>query len=368
MKLWTKQGLQKKMANFKLVLLLALLIFLANFECKLRFRKTKGKSRGKNKNRNFGSRTHKAEGRQLVDQINRYRKSRGKPTIPYSPTMARVAHTHALDQISGCLGGPRVLRPGQCQLHNWYTQHRCTFSSSNPGCMTRKPEQLFGTKVAGYEISGHTDGPVNYLNGWIRSKWHHPVMINSGKWSGTTWSGIGCAIVSSRGKYFANCWFSLATPTATSTSFGGNQKPTATFASFGRNQPKNSFGSLGRLKPKTGGFSLASLKPKTASGKSFSSSRPFLSSISYKPSRSSDFFASRSKPSMSRGSNTLFSSYRPSKSLKKTFGGSSFPRTASTSKYNFRAFNSDKPSSNVFTSTYKPAQTASRTLNLRGFA
>ncbi len=148
------------------------------------------------------------EERKLYDIIMDYRKQRGLPTIPVSPSLTIVAQTHVKDLVENAPNN------GKCNMHSWsakgkWTPVCYTSDHANAKGMWSKPRELTSYKGEGYEISHWTSGQANAgqaLRGWQGSSGHNEVMVNEGIWKNMNWQAIGIGIY--RG--FAVAWFGVA--------------------------------------------------------------------------------------------------------------------------------------------------------------
>lgn len=150
------------------------------------------------------------EEQKLYDLIMKYRKEKGLPPIPRSPSLTFVAQTHAKDLA--------LNRPdqGKCNAHSWSDQGNwipvCyTSDHKQAEKMWSKPSELTDYKGKGYEIVTMVYGrptPV-YMNApmalksWKGSSSHNAVLINSGIWKSSNWQAIGIGIY----KGYACVWF-----------------------------------------------------------------------------------------------------------------------------------------------------------------
>ena len=149
-----------------------------------------------------------AEERKLYDIIMDYRKQKGLPSIPVSPSLTIVAQTHVKDLVEN---KPNT---GNCNMHSWsakgkWTPVCYTDDHANASGMWSKPRELTSYKGEGYEISHWTSGLANAaqaLRGWQGSSGHNQVMVNEGIWKNMNWQAIGIGIYGG----FAVAWFGVA--------------------------------------------------------------------------------------------------------------------------------------------------------------
>ncbi|MFC1770120.1 CAP domain-containing protein [Nitrospirota bacterium] len=138
--------------------------------------------------------------------INKYRKGKGLPNIPLSPSLICVAQTHARDLMKN---NPVK---GKCNLHSWSGKgswSACCYTDDHAAaqCMWDKPRELSSYDGNGYEIAHATYGAnataASGLKSWKSSKGHNAVMINEGIWEQVEWHSIGVGIY----KNYAVVWF-----------------------------------------------------------------------------------------------------------------------------------------------------------------
>lgn len=145
------------------------------------------------------------EEKELYTLLMKYRKEKGLPSIPVSPSLTYVAQTHADDLQSFYTGS------GKCNLHSWSSHGKwtsCCYTDDhkNAPCMWDKPRELTSYKGDGYEIAyWNSQGiiPEKALQGWKKSKGHHAMIVNQGMWSDSRWRAIGIGIKGN----FAVVWF-----------------------------------------------------------------------------------------------------------------------------------------------------------------
>ena len=138
---------------------------------------------------------------ELENLINEERNSQGLPSLTCDQGMRYVAYQHAINQVDN-----NFQAGGGCNLHSWAGDRQCCFTSdfSNSECMWRKPNEIYGDKRRGYEISAGGSGSMTAQQAiaqWKGSSGHNAVMMTQGGWSKLT--HFGCFW---RGG-FAHCWF-----------------------------------------------------------------------------------------------------------------------------------------------------------------
>ncbi|MFN8864160.1 MAG: CAP domain-containing protein [Flavobacteriales bacterium] len=147
---------------------------------------------------------------ELYAQLMEYRKKKGLPAIPLSPSLTTVAQMHARDLADN---DPV---DGKCNLHSWSNKGKwvpCCYTDNHEEaeCMWNKPRELTAYPGYGYEIawsSGYagTDTKVDaeeILEDWKSSDGHHAVIINADVWRKLHWNAIGIGIY----KGYAVVWF-----------------------------------------------------------------------------------------------------------------------------------------------------------------
>jgi len=142
---------------------------------------------------------------QLYTLVMEYRKSKGLPDIPVSPSLSFVAQTHVRDLEKHNFSG-------RCNMHSWSSDGKwssCCYTSDHTRakCMWDKPRELTAYTGHGFEIStavyGASMTPAQALRSWQSSAPHNAVMINHGIWKSHPWKAIGIGMY---GKY-AVIWF-----------------------------------------------------------------------------------------------------------------------------------------------------------------
>jgi hypothetical protein len=140
----------------------------------------------------------------LIDLLNAYRASKGKPAIPASPSLCAVSDAHVRDlQINHPNGG-------SCLLHSWSNKgpwSSCcyTWDHSEAQCMWDKPREITAYPGNGYEIAvgGVPFSPLLALESWKSSSGHNDVMLSKGPWSSLTWRSVGAGFYGN----YAVMWF-----------------------------------------------------------------------------------------------------------------------------------------------------------------
>ncbi|NTW69379.1 MAG: CAP domain-containing protein [Chlorobiaceae bacterium] len=141
---------------------------------------------------------------QLYRLIMDYRRSEGKPAIPVSPNLSRVARLHVRDLEAHPPSG-------SCNLHSWseYGPWKpvCYSGGESVQRMWSKPRELTSYSGNGYEVAAYTSSgrmfPDHALSLWEGSSAHDAVITNSGKWDRLQWNAVGVAISGS----YAVVWF-----------------------------------------------------------------------------------------------------------------------------------------------------------------
>jgi hypothetical protein len=142
--------------------------------------------------------------KELYDLIMSYRKSKGLPSIPISPSLHKVAQIHSNDLQEN------YVEDRLCNLHSWSNKGNwkpvCyTQSHEQAELMWSKPSELTEYDFPGYEIAFfHSDkaSPGEALSSWKSSKGHHDLIINKGIWT-QPWKAIGIGI----SQNYALVWF-----------------------------------------------------------------------------------------------------------------------------------------------------------------
>merc|ERR1719450_255778 len=140
----------------------------------------------------------------LESKINQARTQGGLPALGCDQGMRNVANSHVKDNQQARQQGLKL--DSKCNLHSWQVSNACCYTSNhkNPNCMWKKPEQLYGDKRPGYEISAagsgiFTDDKIMDL--WRKSPGHNGVIMGQGGWNKL--KKVGCSHDSSN----AHCWF-----------------------------------------------------------------------------------------------------------------------------------------------------------------
>lgn len=151
-----------------------------------------------------------SEEQKLYDLMMAYRKKKGLPEIPVSPSLTIVAQTHVRDL---CENRPDQ---GDCNSHSWSDKGQwspCCYTPDHAQaeCMWNKPRELTSYQGYGFEIACGSSDPLyasfvmtaEYaLESWKGSPGHNAVIINANSWD-EPWQAIGIGIY----KGFAVAWF-----------------------------------------------------------------------------------------------------------------------------------------------------------------
>lgn len=157
---------------------------------------------------------HEAE---LAALVNEYRAENGRPKIPVSKALTRVAQWHNADTAHA----NDVLRTWgkdpRCNLHSWYgvpgsSYEKCCYTADHAkaACMWDKPYELSG---GAYPGAGFENAAVGYaspkaaLAGWKSSDGHDRVILNKGMWKSYTWKAMGVGVDPVHKSYYL--WFGL---------------------------------------------------------------------------------------------------------------------------------------------------------------
>jgi len=140
----------------------------------------------------------------LYRLLMEYRRSKGLPPIPLSPSLSFVARAHVRD----LQGHPPS---GKCNGHSWsadgpWTPCCYTDDQARAQCMWDKPKELTRYPGNGYEISAWYSAqqdPETALSSWKASPLHNAVIVNSGVWARIRWKAVGVGIYGS----YAVVWF-----------------------------------------------------------------------------------------------------------------------------------------------------------------
>lgn len=144
------------------------------------------------------------EEQRLYELVMEYRASKNLPSIPISPALTFVAHTHVRDLTAH----PPT---GECNLHSWseygdWTPCCYTADHAEAENMWNKPRELTSYIGNGYEIAfWHSEKatPEAALEGWKSSAGHNRVIVNLNIWKNITWRAIGIGIYGN----YAVIWF-----------------------------------------------------------------------------------------------------------------------------------------------------------------
>jgi len=148
-----------------------------------------------------------SEERQLFNQINEYRQSKGLKAIPLSPSLTFVAKAHANDLF---INEPTNAR---CNMHSWSSKGKwksCCYTSDHKqaACMWDKPRELTKYTGDGFEIAamlGETATAKAALDGWKSSQGHNMVIVNKGVWAKMDWQAMGIGMAGG----YAVVWFGI---------------------------------------------------------------------------------------------------------------------------------------------------------------
>jgi hypothetical protein len=140
----------------------------------------------------------------LYRLLMEYRRAKGLPPIPLSPSLSFVARAHVRD----LQGHPPT---GKCNGHSWsadgaWTPCCYTDDHARAQCMWDKPRELTRYPGNGYEISAWNSGQQDAdsaLSCWKGSPLHNAVIVNSGVWARIRWKAVGVGIYGS----YAVVWF-----------------------------------------------------------------------------------------------------------------------------------------------------------------
>lgn len=163
---------------------------------------------------NSYAQTLSTEEKKLYDILMQYRKEKGLPAIPLSPSLTTVAQAHVKDLVNN--------KPdnANCNAHSWSAKGKWTPCCYTPNhaeskCMWSKPKELTKYTGNGYEIACGSNvccadfvmSAEYALKSWKASKGHNSVIINEGMWKTDKWNAIGIGIY----KSFAVVWFGKET-------------------------------------------------------------------------------------------------------------------------------------------------------------
>lgn len=155
---------------------------------------------------------------EIAALVNDHRRANGLPAVPFSPSLALVAETHARDLAAlpdGGAGGDfgRDRRGLACNAHSWtdrgsWTPVCYTADHHYAARMWSKPREITGGRYPyyGFEIGYWTTGAVDAagaVEGWKRSAAHNGVILEQGVWRGKNWQAMGVGV---HGR-FAFVWF-----------------------------------------------------------------------------------------------------------------------------------------------------------------
>jgi len=132
----------------------------------------------------------------LYNMINDMRIQNKLPSIPLSPNLSIVAHTHIVDLT--------ISRPQDkgCSLHSWSESGKwtacCNFkSTSGIQCMRSKPREITGYPGYGYELiywGEEKATPTDAAALWQQVDASSDMILCRGKWKGYQWKALGVGI------------------------------------------------------------------------------------------------------------------------------------------------------------------------------
>mmetsp|Transcript_10630 Transcript_10630/g.11937 ORF Transcript_10630/g.11937 Transcript_10630/m.11937 type:complete len:328 (+) Transcript_10630:91-1074(+) len=157
-----------------------------------------------------------ADARGLYDLMMQYRNSLGKPTVPISSGLTRVAEVHCEDLYASHypMSG-RNTTPEGCNTHSWYNPPNgatpCCYTADHnqAKCMWDKPKQLSSYQGNGYEIAHGPLPSANaaiWLEDWKRSKGHNDVIVENPPFH-SPFHAVGVACCGTPDRQFAVTWF-----------------------------------------------------------------------------------------------------------------------------------------------------------------
>mmetsp|Transcript_11588 Transcript_11588/g.13221 ORF Transcript_11588/g.13221 Transcript_11588/m.13221 type:complete len:367 (-) Transcript_11588:164-1264(-) len=157
-----------------------------------------------------------ADARGLYDLMMQYRNSLGKPTVPISSGLTRVAEVHCEDLYASHypMSG-RNTTPEGCNTHSWYNPPNgatpCCYTADHnqAKCMWDKPKQLSSYQGNGYEIAHGPLPSANaaiWLEDWKRSKGHNDVIVENPPFQ-SPFHAVGVACCGTPDRQFAVTWF-----------------------------------------------------------------------------------------------------------------------------------------------------------------
>ncbi len=145
--------------------------------------------------------------KELLKQINLYRKTKKLPPIKLSTELTKVAKIHITDLTENHSD------TGICNTHSWSNKGKwkaCCYTDDhkNAALMWSKPSELTKYKSEGYEIAFETSEnatPADALSGWKKSPGHNQVITEKGVFNKMGWKAIGIAVEG----HFALVWFGV---------------------------------------------------------------------------------------------------------------------------------------------------------------
>lgn len=150
----------------------------------------------------------------LAEAINAYRVANGKPPIPVSPELTKVAQAHVHDLMQFANQPPYTT--AGCQLHSWSNNGPWTggcYNVSNSATwpiMLNKPKEIANYPAIGVENLAWSTGtmtPDEAVKLWASDAPHNDVMLNlTATWQ-TPWLALGGWVEGS----YASAWFGTAT-------------------------------------------------------------------------------------------------------------------------------------------------------------
>lgn len=151
-----------------------------------------------------------ADGKAMIDALNKYRAKHNKPPIAASSSMCTVAQTHAKDVYNN-----NPISHPDCNGHSWSNKgpwSSCCYPKdpNSYDCMWDKPRELTSYKGNGYEIAVYGSSIPNadadkLISIWASSSGHNAVMLNQGVWAKYTFKAVGGG---RKGRYGA-IWFGM---------------------------------------------------------------------------------------------------------------------------------------------------------------
>ena len=150
-----------------------------------------------------------SEEKKLYDLMMAYRKSKGLEPIELSAKLTQVAQLHAHDLADHYKFDPK----NRCNPHSWSSKGKwssCCYTNdpkkAELECMWNKPKEIAGYNSLGYEIAYYSSAGASAsegLDGWKKSPFHNPLIVNDGTWSKVKWKAIGIGFY----KEYGVVWF-----------------------------------------------------------------------------------------------------------------------------------------------------------------